>query len=86
MKRDNWPPKKFGLGLGLSIGPGAKLPGGFVGGTWSYNWATATFTAPDAAFPLYVWKTPWLPKGCNNNALRDTDDTSVLYQSDGCNL
>lgn len=23
------------------------------------------------------------PKGCNNNALRDTDDTSVLYQSDG---
>ena len=23
------------------------------------------------------------PKGCNNNALRDTDDTSVLYTSDG---
>ncbi len=23
------------------------------------------------------------PKGCNNNALRDTDDTSVLYISDG---
>jgi hypothetical protein len=23
------------------------------------------------------------PKGCNNNALRDTDDTSVLYVSDG---
>lgn len=23
------------------------------------------------------------PKGCNNNALRDTDDTTVLYTSDG---
>lgn len=23
------------------------------------------------------------PKGCNNNALRDTDDLSVLYESDG---
>lgn len=23
------------------------------------------------------------PKGCNNNALRDTDDTTVIYQSDG---
>jgi hypothetical protein len=23
------------------------------------------------------------PKGCNNNALKDTDDTTVVYQSDG---
>ncbi len=28
---------------------------------------------------------PYQPKGCNNNALRDTNDSSVLYKSSGYN-
>jgi hypothetical protein len=38
------------------------------GGTGQCTWYNATYN---------------YPKGCNNNALRDTDDATVLYESDG---
>ncbi len=39
--------------------------------------------AKSQAFCGWYLASKMYPKGCNSNALRDTDDTSVYYQSDG---